>query len=811
MGANYTYITYNTSYPPALSMQVANANVVSSTACPQVEIDLVGPSGWIPTHYKLWNINGITTSGAASWDVFLPTTTGIPSYTTVTGTLFIQEETQYVYAHFLSDSGIVSETVMSSGTIFTWTDPIIDPSMQWTASWAVQGYECASSATIRSTAYNVDIELDKDVIGDLLFSGKSFTDVKVQTDDTVEVSSSSYLGTLTANLVNNKVGIRKTLSSADKVPLIAVDLYDVGEFVTLTKYDGTEKTGLGASFTNKVTDWSWTPGTKELYFAAKSFTTYGFVTIASVSYQYNSITAGYNSTSIDLIVKVLDTQGYTVESAPITFSGISGDNIGNFSSNPVLTNVNGIATASLNLTSLGTGVYQAEVDGVSDTQSTMCVAFPANIQRSLLTQYEQISSTTTYDDVIADINVSTVAEPTGATTSGDADDVLEHDMNVIRTMLKQLKGTTNWFDDPGTYFDPLTTTSGGLETKQLTLSGIKGTTLDSHTIIIPVVDDNVGAGYDVTLSGGYLLPISTAYSTQTDRRGLPIYAANPSIDGPDEGGIYEVCGIDVIDTSTEAEFYNGSGDLIYAYFHNGVDYGGSGSTSDVYAKFYANGQPYTLSGTDPANVLFIYPRRKIFGELYEYEWLRTDFVSSWEGEVEIIQYVEDLWNFTGALDDVVDPTWTGTENFYILGGITSLEAGVNGFNNEIGNRNYTQNYYITDGDTVTDSLEDLDIAIKNAENIAALGISQRYIKELTAGISAGSLYSLPYSIIYTPDSTAGQEGSNMDVFVNGQLLSADTGVNGANADKDYGETTTSGITFRFDISQGSNIVFMVKA
>jgi len=50
----------------------------------------------------------------------------------------------------------------------------------------------------------------------------------------------------------------------------------------------------------------------------------------------------------------------------------------------------------------------------------------------------------------------------------------------------------------------------------------------------------------------------------------------------------------------------------------------------------------------------------------------------------------------------------------------------------------------------------------------------------------------------------------MDIYVDGQLLAADTGSNGANADRDYGETSTSQVTFRFDIQTGRNITYMVR-
>jgi hypothetical protein len=50
----------------------------------------------------------------------------------------------------------------------------------------------------------------------------------------------------------------------------------------------------------------------------------------------------------------------------------------------------------------------------------------------------------------------------------------------------------------------------------------------------------------------------------------------------------------------------------------------------------------------------------------------------------------------------------------------------------------------------------------------------------------------------------------MDVYLDGQLLAADTGVSGINADRDYGETSISGITFRLNIQAGRNITYIVR-
>jgi len=56
--------------------------------------------------------------------------------------------------------------------------------------------------------------------------------------------------------------------------------------------------------------------------------------------------------------------------------------------------------------------------------------------RSLFDQLVQIRASRTYDDAVADIE--TVAE---------SQEHLEGDLNVIRTILRAMKGTTNWFDN----------------------------------------------------------------------------------------------------------------------------------------------------------------------------------------------------------------------------------------------------------------------------------------------------------------------------------------------------------------------------
>lgn len=423
--------------------------------------------------------------------------------------------------------------------------------------------------------------------------------------------------------------------------------------------------------------------------------------------------------------------------------------------------------------------------------------------RSLLRQLEQIRRSATYDDAVSGMNTSAVAEPT---VSGS----LEEDLNVIRTLFDQIKGNTNWYDDPGKYFDPTDTDVSSTANKQMSLANIKGQTVDSKTVIIAVKEDNSGSGFTVSgTSTGVLDDITTRYATDADRTGLPIFnSVTNSGSYHDEAGSDNVCRVDVLNMSNDQEFTDGT-HIIYAKLYDGADNGGLGTGDDVYFRFYKDGSPCDLTNTGVTSVKFIYPQRRVMADMLEYEWLRTDFVSSFEGDVELVDDISNLWGFTGSADDEDSTTgkWTNTASYYLLDADPSdLVAALNDVNDGVGDRDYLAPSYISDGQTISDSLEALDTAIAGVTSGG-----EKYIEDITVTVPKHVLHPLPYSIIYTPFSTAGREGKNMDVFVNGQLLAADTGVAGANADRDYAETTTSGITFRFKVSAGFNVTYIVRA
>jgi len=796
MGVNYTNITYDTDYPTPPAIQINDSDIDIVVDGLDANVSLVGPSEWTPTHYKLWNINGVTTSGEASW---------VAMASEVAAELIEQTGLQHVYGQF-KDATHTSDVVTSSGVTFSWVSPTIHHTVDWADAWSTIGYGSASSATLENTTYNTDIVLSKSNIPNLRFSGKDLSDIVVGSD-IIQASSTGYIGSLLA-AGGGSVGITRVFAT-DTKPFIWVDKDNNGTRITLTQYDGSEKTGLGEDYSGRVENYSWTSGTKTLYFDVTKFSTYGFCVINEVKFTSDSTQGGYDGSGITIKVEVKDSNGELVEGAPVTLTKLSGDTIGSFVSNPVNTDSNGIASFTLNLNAVGVCTFDANVDSVHSVadQITWCIDSPAYSGRSLLRQYEQIRWSETYDDAIASVNTSSVAEPTVISGSPMR---LEHDMNVIRTLTKQLKGGTNWFDDLGKYFDPTNTTSGGALTKQMSLENIKGHTTDSQTILLAVTDDNSGDGF-TTASGdaGILMGITTRYATYANRQGLPIFSSAGNTYA-DEGGSDNVCVIDLINTDTGGEFVDGSGNTIFGKFHDAADHGGTGSLTDVYVKFYTSAGPYTFASGDPTNIVIIYPHRKVMDDLYEWEWSRTDFVSSFEGDEELIEDVANLWSFTGAVNEDTAPTWTNITGFYPLSGDPSdLEAAINTLNNEIGDMTFSEDNYIDDNDTVANALNDLDMALKVVADSVLAGVADKYVEGLSSDITAGVVHPVP-GFTYTPDSTSDQEGSNMDILLNGQLLSASTGANGVNADRDYAETTASGITFHMDVHQYSNITYMVR-
>jgi hypothetical protein len=190
--------------------------------------------------------------------------------------------------------------------------------------------------------------------------------------------------------------------------------------------------------------------------------------------------------------------------------------------------------------------------------------------------------------------------------------------------------------------------------------------------------------------------------------------------------------------------------------------------------------------------------------------MRTDFISSWEGDTELIEDITNLWSFVGAANNQNTPSWVNTGSYYAVISGSNIQSAVNALNTGLGDRTYLEHNYVSSGETLSDSLDSLDIKLKDLFDAVNASTGSRYIETPSSDIVAGTTHTLPYSLTYTPESTSGQEGKNMDVFVNGQLLNASTGTDGDEEDRDYSEVSGTQIKFHIDVNAYSNIMYVVR-
>ena len=473
--------------------------------------------------------------------------------------------------------------------------------------------------------------------------------------------------------------------------------------------------------------------------------------------------------------------------------------------------------------------------------------------RSLITQLEQIRRSATYTDSVASVTTQAIAEPT---VSGS----LQDDLNIIRSLMRLNKGTSKWYTDLGTYFDPTNTNGSNVANKTLNLNNLKNNTLDAKTMIVPIVSDNSGAGYSVSgTQNGILVSITTPYATPVDRRGLPIFHSTAHAGSYwDEGGSLDVCAVDIVSVANNTSITTVSGYIVYGLLYDGSDYSGTGSGIDVYLKFFANGVAVgfpsgyettttTISGgyvppsgdsvnfdfgggyitpsgdlvnfdfntySTTGGIKIIYPHRRRMADLAEYEWFRTDFIKPVEGNAITSGDLRDLWSYLGTTDggETTAGTWTHTTgNYAFKYNPATIKSAIDTLNTDIGDATYTQSNYIANGQTIAASINAMDVEAKVISGSLSTSMGNKYVESIVSNISANTAHTLPSSLTYTPVSTSGQAGKNMDVYVNGQLVDADTGTNGANADRDYAETSTTQITFRFNIVAPATITYFIKA
>jgi len=389
-------------------------------------------------------------------------------------------------------------------------------------------------------------------------------------------------------------------------------------------------------------------------------------------------------------------------------------------------------------------------------------------------------------------NTSAVVDTSGAISWAERGAyTLEDDLNYARTDRAAIKGVGFAAAVP-TYQRP--TAIGTPVTASL--SNIAGKTLDAKGFVMNRKFNNVSVAATntfITLSSVGNLKHSSA----TDKTGVPTFDAGPY------SGNREACYVEILDNSG-SNVLTTTGLKVIGFTRAGA----ATSPNSVEVVFYklalgddlANAVTYTWEAGIPTTVDMFYGYFQRL-DLIDESAFRTTQTLGLEENGALRQDITDLQSVVGMTDgDTFLTGLTNTGNFFPFVGLDatpSVTEALNVLNAQIGDRNYT-GAYLTDGETLTASLQALSDAVSGASMV-------RYTERLASDLAAHTAHTLPGGATYTLDGT--NNARNLSVFSRGLLRDAGTVANG----DDYQETSTTSVTFYFKHKAGDHINYLVYA
>jgi len=413
------------------------------------------------------------------------------------------------------------------------------------------------------------------------------------------------------------------------------------------------------------------------------------------------------------------------------------------------------------------------------------------------------------------------AEETGLVWQMYHEPNLQDDLNVTITQLREIiDPSSDWFQNMPRAFDPTNTDGSNTKNEKMSLKVLADNWYGTHTKIIDIATTAQSAS---PADDGILFLTSLGYADATDRRGLVIQASTGNAYYDEVALASIIIGkhkVTIIDALTKAEFEDANGNVIYGVLQDGADHSGTGEGTDVYVKFAVDiaGTPtaYTWTSNDPSSILMYLPYRKRKSELLEYDERRY-LVAGIVGDAELSEDIAEIRGGLGLGDGEAagDWSWTNTTAYYPLqNDPATIEDAINALNDEIGDRQYSSNNYIVDGETITESLDKLDQAL------ASSGIKAKIIERVATTIPRGTAHTIPFTAgsgvnVYNPTSISTYKLDNtyftglyLEIYVGGKRLVCDSSA--AAQDGEYEETSTSSFTPRFTIPAGQIIEYVIK-
>lgn len=442
--------------------------------------------------------------------------------------------------------------------------------------------------------------------------------------------------------------------------------------------------------------------------------------------------------------------------------------------------------------------------------------------RSFLSQELQVAASATYDDAISSAHTIGVAE---AQTS------LEGDANVVRTLINDIIGKTNWYDAgrmsiegiAGKFFIELLHKSGFDN-----VSVTSGSTTAFDTSIKTIVNHNDGGGNSstegVVVNGTLPYKISVRDHATQD----PINdGSNNEVYGrlTWNGTNYLVTWYSMVAGVETAYSFASAQTVDIAYVSKSSPY--DALTWERFLDFGFHDVSGMVGTIDDDNVL-------VNGMQYFLNALTTQ--AQVNARVDLLGHADT--NSEGAHFVKINDSATGGSNGYFTGDNT--QAAFNELKAQIGGTtsttyNFTEDNVLADNDAIYAALNKLDLkwgdlaSVATGEGASLIGVEDSgayftgtdveavlqeigqkiedvsgWEKESTttvSPISSGVSWTLPGSISYTPNS-----GKNLDIYLEGQLLLEGVG-------NDYTEVAgapSTQIQFLFTVPANKNITVMAR-
>ena len=371
---------------------------------------------------------------------------------------------------------------------------------------------------------------------------------------------------------------------------------------------------------------------------------------------------------------------------------------------------------------------------------------------------------------------------------------LEDDINFARTDRRLIKGTAAFHTAVPTYQRP--SAIGTFVPANLT--NIAGKTLDAHAWVV-----NRAYRADPVVAGDGYSTLTTAsafqYADATDRTGVPIW------DGFDAGN-WEATYVEIINPVTENYLVDGyTGHRIFGRTRQGTT-GVEPNSIEVEFRKVALGADiststaYTWDGYQPTTVDYYYGYRERADQLTETAF-RTTLVNGLFADSQSATDISKILTTLGTNPGDTFLTLTPTSNYYIWSdlpdGTPSVTEALNTINTQIGDRVFTGDCIgDSDGYTITALLQKLADCIASANFV-------RIIERLSADVSANTPHTIPGGYTYTLDGS--NNGQNLVVYTRGILRDPGPIVN----DNDYAETSTTQVTFYYNVKNKDHINYFI--